>query len=224
MVRGYRRAVNATELRARLSAPMPARPVLRGTVMVENPPAMGAALASDDGWTMADQPLVPAAVLVSFVQGAQRGILLTKRTAHLKKHAGQVSFPGGRIDPEDLSPEAAALREAQEEVGLDPSLVELAGRLGDYATGTGYRITPILGLLPEGVDLADLRLTPSPDEVESVFALPMSVLLDPDAPQKRRAYYRGRWREFWVWPHPDHYVWGATAAILHHLAERLRGT
>ena len=149
--------------------------------------------------------------------------MLTKRTAHLNKHAGQVSFPGGRIDPEDPSPEAAALREAQEEVGLDPQLVELAGRLGDYATGTGYRIIPVLGLLPEGLELDDLRLTPSPDEVADVFALPMSVLLDPDAPQQRRAYYRGRWREFWVWPHPDHYVWGATAAILVHLAERLRG-
>ena len=161
--------MNVAELRARLAAPLPPRPTVHGTVIVENPPAMGAALIGDDGWT------------------------------------------------------TAALREAQEEVGLDPSLVEIAGRLGDYATGTGYRITPVLGLLPEGVELADLRLTPSPDEVEHVFALPMSVLLDPDAPQKRRAYYRGRWREFWVWPHPDHYVWGATAAILYHLAERLRG-
>ncbi len=215
--------MNAAELRARLAAPLPYRPPVRGTIIVDNPPAMGAALNSDDGWSLSDQPLVPAAVLVSFVQGRERGILLTKRTAHLKKHAGQVSFPGGRIDPEDPSPEAAALREAQEEVGLDPALVELAGRLGDYATGTGYRMIPVLGLLPDGLELEDLRLTPSPDEVESVFALPMSVLLDPAAPEKRRAYYRGRWREFWVWPHPDHYVWGATAAILVHLAERLRG-
>ena len=211
------------ELRARLAEPPPSRPPVRGTMLVENPPAMGAPLSSDDGWTLADQPLVPAAVLVSFVQGAERGILLTKRTAHLNKHAGQVSFPGGRIDPDDPTPEAAALREAQEEVGLDPGLVELAGRLGDYATGTGYRIIPVVGLLPEGLELDDLRLTPSPEEVDSVFALPMSVLLDPAAPERRRAYYRGRWREFWVWPHPDHYIWGATAAILVHLAERLRG-
>jgi 8-oxo-dGTP pyrophosphatase MutT (NUDIX family) len=215
--------MHAAELRARLAAPLPVREPDRGSVVVDDPPAMGALLASDDGWTLADQPLIPAAVLVCLVQGGERGILLTKRTAHLNKHAGQVSFPGGRIDPEDPSPEAAALREAQEEVGLDPSLVELAGRLGTYATGTGYRIIPVVGLLPEGLDLPDLRLTPSPDEVAEVFALPMSVLLDPDAPQRRRAYYRGRWREFWVWPHPDHYVWGATAAILVHLAERLRG-
>ncbi|MCX7380273.1 MAG: CoA pyrophosphatase [Alphaproteobacteria bacterium] len=211
------------ELRARLAIPVAPRPPQRGTIVVDNPPALAAPFGSDEGWTLADQPLVPAAVLVSFLQGREPGVLLTRRTAHLNKHAGQVSFPGGRIDPGDGSPEAAALREAQEEVGLDPALVEITGRLGDYVTGTGYRITPIVGLLPRGRGLEDLELSPSPDEVASVFALPMSVLLDPAAPQRRRAHYRGRWREFWVWPHPDHYVWGATAAILVHLADRLRG-
>ena len=215
--------MDESELRARLATPAPPRPPQRGTIEVDNPPSLAAPFGSDEGWTLADQPLVPAAVLVSFLQGRERGVLLTKRTAHLNKHAGQVSFPGGRIDPGDGSPEAAALREAQEEVGLDPALVEITGRLGDYVTGTGYRITPIVGLLPRGRDLDDLALSPSPDEVASVFALPMSVLLDPAAPQRRRAHYRGRWREFWVWPHPDHYVWGATAAILVYLAERLRG-
>lgn len=215
--------MDETELRARLATPVPPRPPRRGTVIVEHPPALAAPFGSDEGWTLADQPLVPAAVLVSFLQGRERGVLLTRRTAHLNKHAGQVSFPGGRIDPEDSGPEAAALREAREEVGLDPALVEITGRLGDYVTGTGYRITPIVGLLPRGRELDDLELSPSPDEVASVFALPMSVLLDPAAPQRRRAHYRGQWREFWVWPHPDHYVWGATAAILVHLAERLRG-
>jgi 8-oxo-dGTP pyrophosphatase MutT (NUDIX family) len=215
--------LNESELRARLSAPpAPAAPV-RGTVVVADPPSIGAPFASDDGADLADRPLVPAAVLVGFLQGGESGVLLTKRTAHLNKHAGQVSFPGGRIDPGDASPEAAALREAREEIGLDARLVELTGRLGDYVTGTGYRITPVVGLLPPGAGLGELGLVPSPDEVESVFALPMSVLLDPAAPQRRRAHYRGRWREFWVWPHPDHYVWGATAAILVALAERLRG-
>ncbi len=215
--------MNASELRARLSAPAaPAAPV-RGTVVVADPPSIGAPAASDDGIELADRPLVPAAVLVGFLQDREGGVLLTKRTAHLNKHAGQVSFPGGRIDPEDAGPEDAALREAREEIGLASGLVELTGRLGDYVTGTGYRITPVVGLLPAGADIGALGLVPSPDEVESVFALPLSVLLDPDAPQRRRAHYRGRWREFWVWPHPDHYVWGATAAILVHLAERLRG-
>jgi 8-oxo-dGTP pyrophosphatase MutT (NUDIX family) len=133
-----------------------------------------------------------------------------------------VSFPGGRIDPGDASPEHAALREAQEEVGLAPQSVELVGRLGDYVTGTGYRVTPVLGLLPEGREVEDLHLAPSPDEVESLFVLPLSVVLDPAAPQRRRAHFRGAWREFWVWPHPDHYIWGATAAMLVHLAHRLR--
>jgi len=215
--------LNESELRARLAVPLVPRPPVRGTVIVDDPPSIGAPVASDDGVDLADGPLVAAAVLVSFLQGREEGVLLTKRTAHLNKHAGQVSFPGGRIDPGDASPEAAALREAREEIGLDSALVEVTGRLGDYVTGTGYRITPVVGLLPAGVGIGELGLVPSPDEVESVFALPMSVLLDPAAPQRRRAHYRGRWREFWVWPHPDHYVWGATAAILVHLAERLRG-
>ena len=140
----------------------------------------------------------------------------------MNKHAGQVSFPGGRIDPEDASAEDAALREAEEEVGLARHHVEVLGRLGDYVTGTGYRVIPVLGLLPDGVELGDLGLVVSPHEVEAVFALPLSVLLDPAAPERRRAHFRGQWREFWVWPHPDHYIWGATAAMLVHLAARLR--
>jgi 8-oxo-dGTP pyrophosphatase MutT (NUDIX family) len=164
-----------------------------------------------------ETPPVPAAVLVPVILGAAPSILLTKRTSHLKKHAGQVSFPGGRIDREDSGPEAAALREAYEEVGLDPTRVEVIGRMSDYVTGTGYRITPILGLLP-----ADLSYTPSPDEVELVFELPISVVLDPNAPQRQHREVLGRSRPFWVWPHPDHFIWGATAAILVNLARKLR--
>ena len=167
--------------------------------------------------------LVPAAVLVPFLLGPASGVLLTKRNAHLSMHAGQVSFPGGRIDPGDHSPEAAALREAQEEIGLDPARVELLGRLGDYVTGTGFSIIPVLGLLPVGMGLDRLDLVPSPAEVEAVFLLPLAVLLDPAAPRRHQAEYRGRRREFWVWPHPEHYIWGATAGILVHLAAVLRG-
>jgi 8-oxo-dGTP pyrophosphatase MutT (NUDIX family) len=170
-----------------------------------------------DAADLVDSQLVKAAVLVPIVLGPAPGVLLTKRNERLKAHAGQVSFPGGRIDPGDGSPEAAALREAQEEIALDPRRVELAGRLPDYVTGTGYRVTPVLGLIPPG-----LPLRPSPDEVEAVLDLPLAVLLDPDAPQRKEAYFRGRWRQFWVWPHPDHYIWGATAAILVHLAQILR--
>jgi 8-oxo-dGTP pyrophosphatase MutT (NUDIX family) len=160
-------------------------------------------------------------VLVPFLLGPAPGVLLTKRTAHLNSHAGQVSFPGGRIDAADASPESAALREAQEEIGLDPGRVELIGRLGEHVTGTGYCITPVIGLLPVGLD--GLHLTVSPAEVEAVFVLPLAVLLDPEAPRRRGMEYRGNWREFWVWPHPEHYIWGATAAILVQLAGMLRG-
>jgi 8-oxo-dGTP pyrophosphatase MutT (NUDIX family) len=205
--------MDAAELRARFLAP--------ADPMSSAGPA--APIAGDDARDLPAPPLVPAAVLVPLVLGAAPGVLLTKRTAHLSSHAGQVSFPGGRIDPGDADAEAAALREAEEEIGLDPASVEVVGRLDTYVTGTGYRITPVVGLLPPGVGLAGLRLSPSEHEVEQVFELPLSVLLDPTAPQRRRAQWRGRWREFWVWPHPEHYIWGATAGILINLAARLRG-
>ena len=192
------------ELRARLTDVV-AAPVDAGVVY------------GDEVLQALDAPPVPAAVLVPVVLGRPPGILLTKRNARLTKHAGQVSFPGGRIDPGE-TPEAAALREAEEEVGLSPADVTLLGRMSDYVTGTGYRITPVVGLLPPG-----LTLHPSPHEVESVFELPIDVLLDPNAPQRQRHERHGNSREYWVWPHPDHYIWGATAAILVHLAQKLRG-
>lgn len=164
-----------------------------------------------------DRPAVPAAVLVPIVMGTTPSILLTKRTSHLAKHAGQISFPGGRIDPEDRNPEAAALREAREEIGLDSGLVEILGRLTDHVTGTGYRITPVLAVLPPALTY---RL--SAHEVEAIFELPMHVVMDPDAPRRQRQHVQGVWREYWVWPHPDHFIWGATAAILVQLAKRLR--
>jgi 8-oxo-dGTP pyrophosphatase MutT (NUDIX family) len=209
--------VDSEVLRARLAGIASGYKERQGAARPAPPYAIAAQTGSADAVDMADRPLVPAAVLVPIILGPAAGVLLTKRTSHLTSHAGQVSFPGGRIDPSDASAEAAALREAEEEIALDPARVEVAGRLPDYATGTGFCITPVVGLLPPG-----LELTPSPQEVEAVLELPIAVLLDPEAPQRRRATFRGRSREFWVWPHPDHYIWGATAAILVHLARLLR--
>ena len=205
-------------LRARLGA-APAGPVREMPIGdMDVPPEAIAAPVGDDMLDQRPETLVAAAVLVPILPAPAAGVLLTKRTAHLSSHAGQVSFPGGRIDPGDASAEAAALREAEEEIGLDRDAAEILGRLPDYVTGTGFRVTPVLALLA-----AEPDLTISPDEVESVFRLPLAVLLDPGAPRRKRAHFRGRWREFWVWPHPDHYIWGATAGILVHLARRLRG-
>ena len=183
----------------------------------EAPAEALAMLATSDDAADLTASAAPAAVLVLIVHGEEPGILLTKRTSTLAKHAGQVAFPGGRIDRTDVSVEAAALREAYEEVGLPPDQPEILGRLPDYITGTGFRISPVLALLPRPV-----VLQASPDEVEAIFTLPLDVLLDPAAPQLRRAEFRGQKREFWVWPHEHHHIWGATAAILVNLATRLR--
>lgn len=195
--------MTGTELRARLAA-------------IAGQPEEPHVAYGADILEVLDVPPIPAAVLVPVIVGPTPGILLTKRNAHLNNHAGQVSFPGGRMD-EGETAEAAALREAEEEIALSPQHVELLGRMTDYVTGTGFLITPVLGVLPPG-----LALRPSPEEVDSVFELPLDVLLDPKAPQRQRRHVRGHWREYWVWPHPEHFIWGATAAILVHLAQKLR--
>lgn len=162
-------------------------------------------------------PLIAAAVLVPIVLAHAPAILLTKRSASLTRHAGQICFPGGRIEASDPSPAAAALREAAEELAIDPEAVVLLGRLPDHATGTGFRITPVVGLVPAGLDLQ-----PAKAEVEAVFELPLATLLDPAAPVRMRAWRDGGIRCSWIWPHPEHEIWGATAAILMRLAELLR--
>ena len=160
---------------------------------------------------------IPAAVLVPFVVQEHPTIVLTKRNERLRRHAGQISFPGGRIDATDANATEAALREAEEEIGLPPTQVQVLGALGDFLTGTGFRITPVIGLIPPG-----LPLKPAPYEVDALFEFPLETLLDPRAPQRERQERNGIVRDVWVWPHPDHYIWGATAAIMVHLAERLR--
>jgi 8-oxo-dGTP pyrophosphatase MutT (NUDIX family) len=157
----------------------------------------------------------PAAVLVALEPG--RGVWLTRRSSHMTSHAGQVSFPGGKIEASDASVEAAALREAAEEIGLDPEATEVLGRMDDFITGTGFHVSPVVALVPR-----DAVFVAAPGEVQEVFCLPFATLLDPAAPRLRRAFWREQESEFWVWPHERHVIWGATARILLNLSERLR--
>lgn len=164
---------------------------------------------------MAANP-TPAAVLVPLVLGPAPGVLLTKRTAHLSRHSGQVSFPGGRIDAEDASPEAAALREAREEVGLDPALVRVLGSLPAHETVTGYTVVPILAHVA-----APFIPRPEAGEVEEVFRVPLAHLADPGNFRVERRMWRGDWRRYYAVPYGPYYIWGATARMLRGLAERL---
>ncbi len=166
-----------------------------------------------------EPPLKAAAVLVPIVEHADAlTVLLTKRTDHLADHAGQVSFPGGRIEPEDASPEDAALREAREEVGLPSDRVELIGRLDIYRTRTGFEVTPVVGLVRPPLD--DLK--PDPYEVAEVFEVPLSFILDPINHELHSRDVRGAKRTFYVLPYQGRYIWGATAGMLVNLAQVLR--
>lgn len=158
-----------------------------------------------------------AAVLIPVIAQAQGlTVLFTQRTQHLKSHSGQVSFPGGRAEPGDASAEFTALREAQEEIGLPPERVEILGRLPEYHTRTGFRVTPVIGLIQP-----PLELTPDPREVESVFEVPLSFLLDPANRQRRTRELQGRSVGFYVFEYQGHMIWGATAGMLVNLHKML---
>ena len=179
-----------------------------------------AATRGDDAEAAHDpQPARRAAVLVPVVlHAAPRApsLLLTLRAADLSSHAGQVALPGGRIEPGE-TPEAAAVREAAEEVGLDPRLPQIIGRLPEHHTGTGFHIVPVVALLS-----SPLNVTPDPAEVAEIFEYDLAHLLDPALPEACSRFWRGRRRDYWVWPHERHLIWGATAAILRELAMVLR--
>ena len=140
-----------------------------------------------------------------------RGLTLvfTERTDHLPDHPGQVAFPGGRTEPGDRDPAAPALREAHEEVGLAPERVELAGHLGPYVTGTGFRITPVVGFVRPPV-----AFTPDPYEVAEVFEVPLDFLLDPANRKIESTVWKGRMRDYYAFDYDGHTIWGVTAGIL----------
>jgi 8-oxo-dGTP pyrophosphatase MutT (NUDIX family) len=159
-----------------------------------------------------------AAVLVAVTDRAEPGILLTLRTDTLARHAGQVALPGGRIDAGDSDAVAAALREAEEEIALAPSAVEVIGMADRYRTVTGFVVTPVVGVVPP-----DLPLRPSPHEVEAIFEVPMTHLLTEANFAHSSLEWRGRQRHFREMHWQGHRIWGATAAMLVNLARRLDG-
>jgi 8-oxo-dGTP pyrophosphatase MutT (NUDIX family) len=162
------------------------------------------------------RPIRPAAVLVPIVERAEPMVLLTQRTAHLKDHAGQISFPGGKIDAEDASPTATALREAQEEIGLDPGLVGPIGYLDLYMTTFGFRIVPLVARVKPDFTLALNR-----EEVDDAFEVPLAFLMAPENHQRQSRDWNGMRRTFYAMPFGERYIWGATAGILRNLYERI---
>jgi 8-oxo-dGTP pyrophosphatase MutT (NUDIX family) len=177
----------------------------------------------DDDLNLASEMAPPpglrkAAVLVPLVQRHEgMTVLLTRRTDHLAHHAGQISFPGGGIEDSDASPEAAALREAKEEIGLGAERVEILGRLDIYWTRTGFEITPVVAAVSP-----PLELVPDAQEVAEVFEVPLGFIADPANHQRHSREFKGQVRHFYVLPYTHYYIWGATAGMLVNLADRLK--
>ena len=163
-----------------------------------------------------EAPVRPAAVLIPVVDHREPTVLLTQRSAHLKEHSGQVAFPGGKIDATDASPLDAALREAEEEVGLDRSFIDPIGYLGVYGTGFGFRILPTLARVKPG-----FKLTINHSEVDDAFEVPLAFLMNPANHQVHTKQFRGMERSYYAMPFAERYIWGATAGILRALYERI---
>lgn len=190
--------------------------------LLRDPPAPDAPRGDHDlnpGWTRppGSPPLKPAAVLVPVVaRDAALTILLTHRGGGLRAHSGQISFPGGKVDPGDPGPLGTATREAREEIGLDPGFVELLGYGDAYGSSSGFIVTPVVALVREGFALA-----PNPFEVEEIFEVPAAFLMDPANHETQVRRWNGRLRQYYAMPYERHYIWGVTAGILRNLYERL---
>ena len=163
-----------------------------------------------------DGPLTPASVLIGLVErAAGLSVILTRRADTLRRHTGQIALPGGRRDPGE-TPWQTALREAHEEIGLEPHFVSLAGLSSPYQTGTGYLITPVVGFVGEG-----FTLKANPDEVADIFETPFGFLMDPANHEIHAREWKGRIRQYYAIPFRDRYIWGVTAGILRNLYVRL---
>jgi 8-oxo-dGTP pyrophosphatase MutT (NUDIX family) len=163
-----------------------------------------------------ERPIRPAAVLIPIVDHAEPTVLLTQRAAHLNDHAGQISFPGGKIDAADASPLDAALREAEEEIGLGREFIDPIGYLDLYATGFGFRILPTLARVKPG-----FKLRINETEVDDAFEVPLAFLMNPANHQLHAKEFRGMERHYYAMPFAERYIWGATAGILRVLYERI---
>jgi 8-oxo-dGTP pyrophosphatase MutT (NUDIX family) len=211
-----------------VNAPVVIAAILRGDIsylrerlLAEPPPISLTPTRSDYDLNPDIRPvtreLAPAAVLLPIIARAEPTVLFTHRTPHLSRHAGQVSFPGGRLHTDDPSLVRTALRETEEETGIGAEFIQVAGFLEGYETGTGFAILPVVGLLRGGFVLA-----PDPDEVEEAFEVPLAFLLDSANRERRSMEWQGRAREFYAFNYDSHYIWGATAAILVNFADRLQ--
>jgi 8-oxo-dGTP pyrophosphatase MutT (NUDIX family) len=174
------------------------------------------------GWVSQDKKslpkrITPAAVLVPLVEHeAGMTVLLTQRPGHLKSHPGQISFPGGKTEPHDDTPEDTALRETEEEIGLPREKVDLVGRLGQRTTGSGFKVTPVVGLIKP-----PFETIPDPGEVEEIFEVPLSFVLNPANQKIETRYIRGVDHDFYVLLFENFYIWGLTARLLVALRDTL---
>jgi len=181
-------------------------------------PELGEHEDFDPPFLVSASDAVKAAVLLPLIQRAagEPHLLFTRRTERLARHSGQVSFPGGRSEQSDLSRGETALRETFEETGIAPSFVTVAGYLDRYLTGTGFDIQPVVGLVKDG-----FALTPDPREVAEIFEVPLAFLCDPANRRREHREIGGRQRSFFAFSYGGHEIWGATAAIVVSLAQRL---